>query len=77
MDLLASNGETSRRFITIHFDGSHLNWNGAIVTPRASLGQATLNFCQKFYERHQLALTKSVLSPGARHRIRSQRISEA
>lgn len=71
LDLLVANGESSRRFLRLNFDGHKLHWLKAKPAPMASLSQALLEFCQRFYATHPAALKNSVLSPAAQHRIKS------
>lgn len=71
LDLLASNGDTRRRFMRVSFDGVRLNWLGAKIASRESIDPSILQFCQAFYHRHSEALERSVLSKAAQHRILS------
>ncbi|MES2260651.1 MAG: type II toxin-antitoxin system RnlB family antitoxin [Pseudomonadota bacterium] len=71
LDLLVANGESSRRFLRLKFDGQRLHWLKAKPAPLATLSKALLDFCQNFYAAHPAALKNSVLSPAAQHRIKS------
>ena len=72
LDLLASNGDGSRRFMRLNFDGKKLHWLSAKITARSSLDSSTLAFCDNFYANRIVSLTHSVMSPATRHRIKSR-----
>ena len=69
LDLLACNGDSTRRFVTVQIIGSKLKWNSAKITPRETLERELVGFCASFYAKHLEALKHSVLSPAAQHRI--------
>lgn len=71
-DLLAANGDTSRRFARLQFDGEKLHWLQAKLVKVTSIERSTLFFCQRFYATHPAALEKSVLSLAAQDRIRRE-----
>jgi hypothetical protein len=71
LDLLASNGDTRRRFMRASFDGKKMDWLSAKIVSRESLAPATLQFCQRFYCEHASELQNSVLSKAAKYRISS------
>jgi hypothetical protein len=77
LDLLASNGESSRRFMKMKFDGEQLHWHQAKTAAPTSIDKKIFSFCQHFYATNPSALSKSVLSPAAQHRIKALALVEA
>jgi hypothetical protein len=71
-DLLAANGNTSRRFLRIVFDGKRLHWLKAKALRVDSIEKETFSFCQRFYAENVDVLNKSVMSTDARHRFLDQ-----
>ncbi|MYM95610.1 type II toxin-antitoxin system RnlB family antitoxin [Duganella vulcania] len=71
LDLLITNGESSRRFLRLKFDGHQLHWLKAKPASITTLSSTVLEFCQRFYATHPAALKNSVLSSAAQHRIKS------
>ena len=69
LDLLACNGETSRRYFTVRFDGNHLAFNTLRVEKESSLEPSVLNLCSSFYSKHSSNLRQSVLSTPAIRRL--------
>ena len=62
LDLLACNGQTSRRYFTVRFDGNHLAFNTLRVEKESSLEPSVLSLCSSFYSQHVSKLHQSVLS---------------
>jgi len=70
LDLLAANGNSSRRFLRVQFDGERLHLMQAKIAPVISIAKNVLEFCQLFYKSHPKALDNSVLSASGRHSFR-------
>lgn len=71
LDLLACNGETSRRFVTVNFDGERLAFDTLRVEKMSSLEPEVLNVCSAFYATRHRELVGSVLSTPARGKLGS------
>ena len=65
LDLFACNGQTSRRFFTVIFDGKHLNFQTLKVAKAQAIEPSLLNFCSDFYVKNSSRLRSSVLSTPA------------
>lgn len=65
LDLLACNGQTSRRFFTVHFDGQHLEFHTLRIAREDVLEPSLLSLCSSFYSRNRAKLSQSVLSTPA------------
>lgn len=70
LDLLATNGEGTRRFMRLNFDGNQLHWLKAKIAPLGTIDSDTVAFCQSFYAKRPAILKNSVLSPAAQFRLR-------
>jgi hypothetical protein len=71
LDLLACNGQTSRRFFTVYFDGKHLAFNTLRVAKEDVLEPSVLSLCSAFYSQSKNTLEHSVLSTPAIKKFRS------
>lgn len=70
LDLLATNGDNSRRFVSLHFDGNTLHWLQAKLVKVADIDRETYQFCQLFYAKNPAVLSNSVLSMASQERIK-------
>jgi hypothetical protein len=71
LDLLACNGQNSRRFFTVRFDGQRLAFNTLKVTKPEALDTSILNQCASFYSRNMEKLSGTVLSTPALKKLGS------
>lgn len=69
LDLLACNGQTSRRFFTVQFDGCKLIRQTMKVAKADALEPSVLGLCAKFYNQNSAKLSGSVLSTPAVRRL--------
>jgi len=65
LDLLACNGQTSRRFFIVQFDGKKLVYRSMKVAKPEALEPMVLNLCSTFYAKNVSKLRQSVLSTPA------------
>ena len=65
LDLLACNGQTSRRFFTVQFDGRRLAFHTMKVAKVDALEPSLLGLCASFYAKNSKKLVGSVLSTPA------------
>jgi hypothetical protein len=65
LDLLACNGQTSRRFFTVEFDGKRLNFQTMRIAKADAIEPTLLNQCAAFYAKNIDKLTSTVLSTPA------------
>ena len=65
LDLLACNGQTSRRFFSVRFDGQRLAFNTMRVEKESTLDRAVLSLCASFYISNKQKLRQSALSTPA------------
>lgn len=70
LDLLACNGQTSRRFFIVHFDGKHLAFDTLRVAREEALDASLLHACSSFYLKNCARLKGSVLSAPAIRRLK-------
>jgi hypothetical protein len=65
LDLLACNGQTSRRFFTVQFDGERLNFQTLRVAKAEAIEPSLLAYCAEFYGKYKAKLQSTVLSTPA------------
>jgi hypothetical protein len=65
LDLLACNGQTSRRFFTVEFDGKRLNFQTMRIAKAEAIETTLLDQCADFYAKNVAKLTSTVLSTPA------------
>jgi hypothetical protein len=65
LDLLACNGQTSRRFFTVEFDGKKLNFQTLRVAKEGAIEPSLLSLCSAFYSKNKSKLQNTVLSTPA------------
>lgn len=71
LDLLACNGQTSRRFFTVQFDGRKLDFHTMKVAKVDALAPSLLGVCANFYAQKIKKLESSVLSTPAIKKLRA------
>lgn len=71
LDLLLANGNNSRRFIEVSFNGESLNWVSAKTKSPNLLDTKIISYCQKFYNKNKDTLSNSVLTSVEKHKILS------
>ncbi|HEX5312666.1 type II toxin-antitoxin system RnlB family antitoxin [Aquabacterium sp.] len=71
LDLLACNGQTTRRFFAVHFDGRKLLFHTMRVERAPLLDPALLDICGSFYAKNKSKLSNSVLSSMAIQKLGS------
>ncbi len=69
LDLLACNGATSRRFVAVTFDGSHIDRRTMRIKSVAELGEDVVAYCADYYSKHLSKLDATVLSPATKHKL--------
>ncbi|MBC7704124.1 MAG: type II toxin-antitoxin system RnlB family antitoxin [Rhodoferax sp.] len=69
LDLLACNGQTSRRFFTVYFDGTKLTYQSMKVAKQEALEPSLLSRCSTFYANNVGKLYHTVLSTPARKKL--------
>ena len=69
IDTLACNGDSSRRFFLVYFDGSRLVYAKTVILPKNKIDESTRVFCSKFYSAKSDELKKSVLTPVQRYKL--------
>lgn len=69
LDLLACNGQTSRRFFSMRFDGKRLAFDTMRVERESKLDQAVLSLCSTFYSDNKQKLQNTVLATPALIRL--------
>ena len=69
LDLLACNGQTSRRFFTVQFDGNKFAFHTMKVAKVDALEPSLLGLCASFYAKKAKNLEGSVLSTPAIKRL--------
>jgi Antitoxin to bacterial toxin RNase LS or RnlA len=72
LDLLACNGQTSRRFFTVQFDGKRFALATMKVASQDALTPSTLDICSSFYSKNNKSLSNSVLSTPAIKKLRME-----
>lgn len=77
LDLLLANGNGSRRFVEVSFNGTSLNWTMAKIKRQNHLDQAIMIFCQSFYIKHKEVLEASILTGVQKYKISSQSLVSA
>lgn len=65
LDLLACNGQTSRRFFTVQFNGRNLDFHTMKVAKVDALEPSLLGVCANFYAKKIKKMGSSVLSTPA------------
>lgn len=71
LDLLACNGQTSRRFFTVQFDGTNLVYQSMKVAKPEALEPLLVNICTTFYATNVSDLQQSVLSTPALRKLKA------
>lgn len=69
IDLLASNGPSSRRFVVGEFDGNRLRAASMRPVKAEALDEATRYYCESFYSQHG-RLDRSIMSPTGKERYK-------
>lgn len=72
LDLLACNGETTRRFFTVQFIDGRLMFNTMRVAKEAAIEPNLLKLCSSFYAKNVEKICDSVLSTPARKSLSSR-----
>jgi hypothetical protein len=62
LDLFATNGNNSRRFMRLPFDGTKLQWLQAKIAKPDTIAASLLRHCNDFYLKHPAIVQSSVLS---------------
>ena len=69
LDLFATNGNNSRRFMRLPFDGVKLHWLQAKIAKPDSIPSSLVSFCNEFYLSHPEIVENSVLSREAQSKF--------
>jgi hypothetical protein len=75
LDLLLSNGESSRRFFCAYFDCKHFRRESVSVARYEQIDSTIIKFCSDFYLKHNELLAHGVLSTAKRFVISNKSVS--
>lgn len=71
LDLLLANGNSSRRFFEVTFNGKSLNWMSAKSKPQSLVDTKVMYFCHNFYFKNKEVLSNGILTAVEKHKILS------
>lgn len=71
LDLLACNGQSSRRFVAMRFDGRRLAYGTLRVERESALEPSILDMCSNFFIKNHAKLGQTVLSTPALKKLQS------